>query len=173
MVAVASFDLTRSNVGNLFFNKGIKKTSNTVDLFRRAFKTILQSGWFIAERGIWISTVKEERVVDNLEEGLEVIISNRRGAISVAIENTTGVRIFIRWYNSAPQTDLLSIEGSITIREGNPITVTPFSMTAEIASTFKDIFLDNVSNSELKELNRDFLESQKQSLEAITDLIQQ
>lgn len=167
-----SFNILHGNVENHFFSKAIKKNEKTVRLFESALKKLIDTDWEISERGIWISTGKDERIVDDIEEGLAILQTIRRGAISIALEKKKDLRVFVRWYNSAPQTDVLSFEGEITINNNRLLRYTPSSIAHEVATVFQETFEKELTKSDVKELTADLLESQKRTFDQISQLIQ-
>ncbi|MHA1839738.1 MAG: hypothetical protein ACTSYO_07265 [Candidatus Ranarchaeia archaeon] len=156
----------RHGIANSFFGDyGIRKNSHTTGLLRAGIQKLLNNGWVIPLHGNWVSIVKEERVAESLDDALDALAQARRGALSITLEHdVTKDRVFIRWYNSSPQTDVLTVEGSLTIREGKILDATPFSVVKEAESCLEAAFDGQLHDNEIREINKEFLDAQQVQL---------
>ena len=156
------YKFVKGNFYNMYLNMGVRKTQQTLSLFKDSLTRLLETNWSIPSRGIWISLVKEQLYKDDIDEAIKMLAVSRRGALSVSLrDESTDDIVFIRWYNSVPQTDLLSLESSITIRDNKVVNATSFNRVEELEIVFQEYMIDKLDPKEIRPLGEIFLKSQK------------
>jgi len=147
---------------NFFTTKAIRKTQKTIALYKKAIEAILSETHFKipSDRGIWVSTPQEELHTGSLDDAIALLEKNRKGAIFVTFtkDNT---KFFVRWYDSDPQTDVLSIEGAFAIKNDKIIMFVDVDNFSDVLNIIKREFLDKLASEDLKELSKEFNETQQ------------
>lgn len=142
---------------NFFVSKAIRKNKKTLTLFKKIIDEILSKYNFKLddEKAIWISTPQEELHTNNLEEAISVLKEHRKGAIFVTLVKGSE-KIFIRWYDSEPQVDVLSVEGAFAIKDGRLLFYYDIEEYTEILRIIEQEFLEKLSSEDIKDLSDEY-----------------
>jgi hypothetical protein len=152
----------RDNFHGFYSSKSIRKTPSTIKTILEVIQNFLDNNWNIDDKGIWTLVGNEEEWYSDLDSAFQDAGTNRRFAIFITLKNQdTSGKFFIRWYNSKPQTDILTLSGSLTIQGNKP----EFNMTAneleKMKKEFEKQIASKISDEDFRELSQEYLGSQR------------
>lgn len=145
----------KGSFNNFYTDKAIKKNTLTLRLFKEAIKKTLESGWTLKDNGIWVTTPQEEKHFRDIDEAISFLSSSSKGGIFVSL-NKDRMVAFIRWYDSDPQTDIISIEGKITFKENNLIHYTKVDDLKDIVTIFSEVLLERISADDVRDISEEY-----------------
>ena len=159
-----AYQFIKGNFNNFYLERGLRKTSITIELIFRITNTIINNtDWTLhITKPIWISTPKEEKYFGKLEEAFEYLRKMNKFALFITLQHKKKqYKVFIRWYDNDPQVDVLSIEGAFSIEEEKIISLTPAPMLKNIVNMVSKALKKQVSLNDTRELNLTFLGDMK------------
>jgi len=159
-----AYQFIRGNFNNFYLERGLRKSGLTIKLVFRAIETITNTTeWTLFEdKPIWVSTPREELHFDDLEKAFKYLEKINKFALFVTLQHKKNKsKAFIRWYDSEPQVDVLSIEGAFSIEEGKVTSYTPSHILEEIVNIVSKVLENKISVEETRELSQTFSEDMK------------
>ena len=145
----------RGSFNNFYADKAIRKNALTLRLFKEAVKKVLENGWTLSENGIWVTTPQEEKHFEDIDAAISFLSTSNKGGIFISIYKGDK-RAFVRWYDSDPQNDVLSIEGELTFKENKVISYTKVDTLTDIVDVFSTVLLAKVSVDDVKDLSEEY-----------------
>ena len=159
-----TYQFIRGNFNNFYLERGLRKSSLTIKLIFRAIETIIKTTeWNLFEdKPIWVSTPREELHFDDLEKAFKYLEKINKFALFVALQHEKNkFKAFVRWYDSEPQVDVLSVEGAFYIEEGKVTSYTPIHILEGIVNVVSKTLENKISAEETRALSQTFSEDMK------------
>ena len=91
----------------------------------------------------------------DIEEAVTFLKNAGKGAIFVTMTKNNK-KAYIRWYDSDPQTDVLSVEGIFTYRDNKIVAHTKLEDLNEIIEVISSILLSKISADDVKDLSEEY-----------------
>ncbi|MHA1596056.1 MAG: hypothetical protein ACTSWV_00225 [Candidatus Asgardarchaeia archaeon] len=143
---------------NFYSERSIKKNKRTLALFEDCFKEIVKMGWSVSS--VWVNTPSLEKHTDSIEEAIGILEGSSKGSIFVTVKDKKNKEFFVRWYDSDPQSGILSIEAPFLITEDS-VSLTPVEDADELVRIFQENMLDKVALEDTKEVSPEYKRSQE------------
>jgi len=154
----------QGNFQNYYSSPAIRKNDKTIPLFEKAISAIIDASWEVPPKAAWFQSGKNQQYYENHLEAISELTQRKYGALFINFfDPKTLDLVFVRWYNSSPQQDILSIEASFTILQGELIEVTPLLRAEELAQQFHTFF-SKISDSHTRSIDPLFMRMQQLSL---------
>ena len=155
-------EFIRNSYNGFYLSKALRKSSNTVTFILEIIQELQKQGWEIREKGIWSSIGNEEESYSDIEQALLELQDNRRFAIIInLVHESTSESIFIRWLNSSPQKDVLTIDGGMTIQDNIIVESTAFNRVQEVKQIVENLISSRITDEDLRPLSQEFIETQQ------------
>lgn len=145
----------KGTFNNYYVDRAIRKNDLTLRFFKESIKEILNRGWSLQDEGIWVDTPQETKHFNDIEEAVAFLKNAGKGAIFVTMTKNNK-KAYIRWYDSDPQTDVLSVEGIFTYRDNKIVAHTKLEDLNEIIEVISSILLSKISADDVKDLSEEY-----------------